>query len=65
MRVSEALAAHDTVDADSGPDAGPISQEILIKMMARLHPTLRWLRSDLTPDNVVMLHQERPDIVFC
>lgn len=37
--------------------------EMLIKMV-RLHPTLRWLRSDLTEENVAMLKQERPDQTF-
>lgn len=41
----------------------PVPQEMLIKMV-RLHPTLRWLRSDLTPENVTMLKQERPEITF-
>jgi len=42
----------------------PLSQEMLIKMV-RNHSTLRWLRSDLTPENVAMLQQERPEITFC
>jgi len=41
----------------------PISQEMLIKMV-RHHPTLRWLRSDLTAENVAMLKEERPHITF-
>jgi hypothetical protein len=41
----------------------PVAQEMLIKMV-RLHPTLRWLRSDLTDENIAMLQQERPDITF-
>jgi hypothetical protein len=41
----------------------PLSQNMLIKMVRR-HPTLKWLRSDLTNDNVAMLKQERPDIMF-
>jgi hypothetical protein len=36
---------------------------MLIKMV-RLHPTLRWLRSDLSEENVAMLKQERPEITF-
>lgn len=47
----------------SANEAIPIPQEILVKMV-RLHPTLRWLRSDLTTENVAMLRQERPDITF-
>lgn len=37
-----------------------MQQEELIKMVRR-HPTLRWLQSDLSNENVVMLKQERPD----
>jgi len=40
-----------------------IPQDMLMKMV-RHHPTLRWLRSDLTPENVAILQQERPDITF-
>ena len=41
----------------------PIPQEMLMKMVRR-HPTLRWLQSDLTPENVAILKQERPEITF-
>ena len=41
----------------------PLPQEILIKFVRR-HPTLRWLRSDLTAENVEMLRQERPEMTF-
>lgn len=41
----------------------PLPQEVLVKM-ARYHPALRWLRSDLSAENVAMLQQERPDITF-
>lgn len=41
----------------------PVPQEMLIKMVRR-HPTLRWLRSDLTSDNIAMLKQERTEITF-
>lgn len=40
-----------------------VSQGMIIKFV-RHTPTLRWLRSDLTEDNVAMLLQERPDITF-
>jgi hypothetical protein len=30
----------------------------------RLYPTLKWLRSDLTAENVAFLQQERPGITF-
>jgi hypothetical protein len=41
----------------------PIPQEMLMKMV-RHHPTLRWLRSDLSEANVAILQQERPEITF-
>ena len=41
----------------------PIPQEMLMKMV-RCHPTLRWLRSDLTEENVDILKQERPEVAF-
>lgn len=37
-------------------DGMPLSQEMLIKMVLR-HPTLRWIRSDLTAANIAMLMQ--------
>jgi hypothetical protein len=43
--------------------AQPVTQEMLIKIVRR-HPTLRWLRSDLTEANIAMLQQERPEITF-
>lgn len=43
--------------------AEPMPQERIVKMV-RLHPTLRWLRSDLTEENVAMLQQERPEITL-
>ena len=41
----------------------PIPQEMLMKMV-RCHPALRWLRSDLTQENVAILQQERPEVTF-
>jgi hypothetical protein len=41
----------------------PVSQAMIIKFV-RHTPTLRWLRSDLTEENVAMLQQERPDVTF-
>jgi hypothetical protein len=41
-----------------------LPQEVLIKF-ARLAPKLRWFCSDLTPENVAMLKEERPDVEFC
>lgn len=37
----------------------PVSQDMLIKMV-RNHPTLQWLRSDLTTANIAMLQREPP-----
>lgn len=41
----------------------PVTQGMLIKMV-RHHATLRWLRSDLSKENVAMLKRERPEISF-
>ena len=41
----------------------PVPQDIIIKFVRRHHP-LRWLRSDLTAENVAMLQQERPEVTF-
>lgn len=42
---------------------GPLSQTALVKLV-RSTPQLRWFRSDLTPQNIQMLQQERPEITF-
>lgn len=49
-----------SVDEDS-KYRRPISQEMLIKLV-RHHPTLRWLRSDLTDEKIAMLKAERPEV---
>ena len=41
----------------------PLSQQVIIQFV-RDSPSLRWLRSDLTEQNVAMLQQERPEISF-
>lgn len=41
----------------------PITQAMLIKFV-RHTPTLRWLRSDLTDENIAMLEKERPEVTF-
>jgi hypothetical protein len=41
----------------------PVSQEMIIRLVRRI-PSLRWLRSDLNPDNVAMLQQQHPHVVF-
>jgi hypothetical protein len=45
------------------PEPISIPQLWLIKF-ARRATSLRWLRSDLTPENVAMLKRERPDVEF-
>jgi len=42
----------------------PLSQEALMKFV-RNATKLRWFRSDLTRENIVILKQERPEILFC
>lgn len=42
----------------------PISQESLIQFV-RSAPNLRWFRSDLFKENLAILREERPEIVFC
>jgi hypothetical protein len=41
----------------------PILQKVIMKFV-RMTPTLRWLRSDLTDENVETLRKERPDTYF-
>lgn len=41
----------------------PISQNMLMKMVKR-HQNLRWLRSDLSEENIEILKRERPEITF-
>lgn len=40
-----------------------LPQEVILKFV-RSCPTLRWLCSDLTEDNVAMMKQERPEVTF-
>jgi hypothetical protein len=40
-----------------------LPQEDIIQMV-RNHPSLHWLRSDLSAENVAMLQQERLGITF-
>jgi hypothetical protein len=51
------------VPFDREHEARPVSQGMIMKFV-RHTPTLRWLRSDLTEENVVILQQERPDVTF-
>jgi hypothetical protein len=44
-------------------DSKPVSQDMIMKLV-RHHPTLQWIRSDLTQENIATLQQERPDIIF-
>ena len=41
-----------------------IPQNALIKYIRNAPTTLRWFRSDLTTENIQMLHHERPEIEF-
>lgn len=45
------------------PWAERMLDEIIIKFVRR-HPTLRWLRCDLSERHVAMLKEERPDVTF-
>lgn len=44
-------------------DSRPLKQSTLIKFV-RNTPTLTWLRSDLTDENIAMLRKERPEVTF-
>lgn len=44
-------------------DSNVVSDEMIIKMV-REHSSLRWLKSDLTEENITRMKQERPDITF-
>ena len=50
------LALQDTLKA--------IPQKALIKFIRNAPTTLRWFRSNLTTENIKMLHHERPEIEF-
>ena len=39
-----------------------IPQNALIKFVRKAPASLRWFRSDLTEENIVMLQKERPEI---
>lgn len=52
-----------TVTVNNYHNHHPLPQEHLVRMVRR-HPNLRWLRSDLTAENVAMLKEERPEITF-
>lgn len=41
----------------------PVTQSILFKMVCN-HASLKWLRSDLTDENIALLQQEHPEIAF-
>jgi len=64
-RLSMKNAAWSILDYHDGSviETFDVSQKMLIKMV-RNHSTLRWLRSDLTEENVAMLQHERPEITF-
>jgi hypothetical protein len=41
-----------------------LPQEALLKFV-RHTPKLRWFCSDLTPENIAILKEERPEVEFC
>ena len=45
-------------------NARNITQKMLIKFIREAPTSLRWFRSDLTPENMTMLRLERPEIVL-
>jgi hypothetical protein len=47
----------------SGGEYREVPQHALMKMVRKM-PRLRWLRSDLTPENITILKSERPEITF-
>lgn len=59
LSIKNATCTHPANEDDSIP----VCQDLLTKMVCN-HPTLRWLRSDLTDESVAMLKQERPEITF-
>ena len=63
LSIRNVTWAYPMCPTDIDDQAGPLSQEMLIKMVRR-HPTLRWLRSDLSEENIAMLQRERPEITF-
>ena len=67
--VSIKNATYNTNESLTGQPLGnrvliPLPQKALIKFVRNGPPSLRYFRSDLTPDNREMLRLERPDIVF-
>ena len=42
----------------------PLPQQVIMNFV-RNAPKLRWLRSDLTKENVAILQKERPEVIFC
>ena len=60
-RLSIKDCAYDEFDVEEVETELP--QEDLIQMV-RNHPSLRWLRSDLSAENVAMLQQECPEMTF-
>lgn len=48
---------------EDGLERQSLSQETIIRFV-RNTPTLRWLRSDLSDENMAMLKQKRPEVTF-
>ena len=45
------------------PESRPLSQQQLIDFV-RNAPNLRWFKSDLSDENLVLLKMERPEVIF-
>jgi hypothetical protein len=60
QRLSIINATWAAIDSEA---TQPLSQGKLVKMVQN-HPTLCWLRSDLTDENIAMLQQKRPEFTF-
>ena len=66
-QVVERLSIRNASWEDAGYRSPPptcIPQNALIKFIRNAPPSLRWFRSDLTPENIDMLRLERPLIDF-
>jgi hypothetical protein len=59
----ERVSVKDLTYAWSGRRYMHVPQGALVKFVRRT-PTLKWFKSDLTPENVALLRAERPDVTF-
>jgi hypothetical protein len=63
LSIKNAYWAYLTENPQAPQEQQPVTQDMLIKMVRNL-PKLRWLKSDLSAENVAMLKLERPEITF-